>query len=492
MKTVHKITLTAGFLLVMAFTFNGCSGDDGNNAEKYRYCVYMEQQTCLSGPFETCANGGTPSNSCPTGYDTGSLPSSSSGGKGNSSSSNGSGNPETPSTYTLVSYNSNSFTYIYTDGEYSCTNGGTLKEETHDRTINYSLNYSANNNILVWGEQWSGDTLHFNGTSNNLIGTWTRTKDKNASCTDYDCKEGWGITKLVFTQNTVTITGGFAGGNNCPTDEMTDGKINYNGWKDKIISCDTYEMSKGTEKVTMKYVNRHSTEVTYNGKTCTNKGFSQRTKACRDAWNQILAQGGTAHQSELEDYYYGFLKKDFEECVANNNFPEGVLDDDPSDGGGGVEPNLYITSFELSYAGSSYANIDAARVYRQSELFAVKENIDLVAYYNSGESDDIKNPCDVTTIGDDCGQPKFYSIPTKYHTILKNATNISDVKEFIDAFLNGEITYPQYEVDEIPIVLNSAFLVRSTSSEYYVVIITATGAQSVTLKSYNPFQYNSR
>jgi uncharacterized protein (TIGR02145 family) len=85
MANLHT-TLAAALALAITFTLNAC-GSDSNNAEKYSYCVYMEQQTCLSGPFETCANGGTPSNSCPTGYDVGSQPSSSSGGgdeKGNS------------------------------------------------------------------------------------------------------------------------------------------------------------------------------------------------------------------------------------------------------------------------------------------------------------------------------------------------------------------------------------------------------------------------
>jgi hypothetical protein len=383
MNRVHKITLAAILAVAITFIFNACGddnkGDDGggwnNNGSSKRSCIEAELKisaNTLDDVVTACnairsdvlsqlpsgigyCNKNDLSFSKPIrdimaecGVDEIPIvnPSSSSNG-------NNQGTPDNYDTYTLtlVSYNSNSFTYMYTDGGYSCTNGGTLKGETHDRTINYSLNYSASNNILVWENQWSGDTLHFNGTSNNLIGTWTRTKDKSTSCWtgtyEIICKEGWGITKLVFTQNTVTITGGFLGGDNCPTDEMTDGKINNKGWKCKIISCDTYEMSKGTEKITMK-LDKHNGEITYNGKTCSTKGLSQRIKACSDAWNKIQTQGGSGY---LEDYYYNFLEKDFEECLVNNNFPE--EDFDYSAPGSGGAPSSSSTDTEKNSCSES-------------------------------------------------------------------------------------------------------------------------------------------
>jgi hypothetical protein len=333
MKTMFsKITLAAALALAITFTLNACSGDDGNNAEKYSYCVYMEQQTCLSGPFETCANGGTPSNSCPTGYDVGSQSSSSSGGNNN---------PGTSDSYILVSYNSNSFTYIPEEREhYRCIDGGTLEKETNYRentTMSYSMNYSNGNHILVLGSY--GDTLHFKGTSANLIGTWTRTKDKNASCElntwtsciDFDrdkceckqykensyikCKNDYDITKLVFTQNAVAITR-----DRCRADEMIDGEVR-NGWRYKIIGCDTYEMSKGTEKVTVTHrkTNLEETwEGTYNGKTCklSDPPISQKAKACSDAWKDGHTGG------KLEDAYYDLLEKDMDKCLIDNNFPK--------------------------------------------------------------------------------------------------------------------------------------------------------------------------
>jgi len=267
-----------------------------------------------------------------------------------SSSSNGGSNPGTPDTYTLVSYNSNSFTY---NGErYRCTdiNGGTLTGD--NETMGYSLYYSNGNYILVLGEK--GDTIHFKGTSSNLMGTWTRTKDKNASCklytwtscidydrdkcecreykeySSFDCKYHYDYTKLVFTQNTVAITRDY-----CRTDTMINEEVRDNGWKYKIINCDTYEMSKGAEKVTIiskEGTNWETWEGTYNGKTCkfSTPSVSQRAKACSDAW-----KAGNSG-SKLEDAYYDILVKDMYKCLVDNNFPRESYREDG--GNGGVEP----------------------------------------------------------------------------------------------------------------------------------------------------------
>ena len=86
MNKTRGLLLTAGFVLVMAFTFS-CSGDDGGSGGTFSYCLIGEQ--CLDGPYTAsdCGDfGGIASNSCP--YNGGGG--SSSGGGGNpSSSSNG-------------------------------------------------------------------------------------------------------------------------------------------------------------------------------------------------------------------------------------------------------------------------------------------------------------------------------------------------------------------------------------------------------------------
>jgi uncharacterized protein (TIGR02145 family) len=84
---MNKIVLTASLTFAIIFTLNACSSSDenGDNVKKYSYCVYVELRTCLSGPFETCANSGTPSDGCPIGYGIDSQPSSSSGGNASAS-----------------------------------------------------------------------------------------------------------------------------------------------------------------------------------------------------------------------------------------------------------------------------------------------------------------------------------------------------------------------------------------------------------------------
>lgn len=274
---------------------------------------------------------------------------------GNSSSSSPVNNNGSSSSgadvYELVNYDGNSFTFIANE-EYECVDGGILRKNFETKTMDYSIYYSANNNIFALSEK---DTINFSGTSNNIIGTWIRTKNKAASCEyktgryciDYDCidygdkcecreykeeswyecKEGWDITKLVFTQNTFAITQDY-----CYTDKLLNGTERSDGWKYNIINCNTYELSKGTEKVRIKItgtkMNRsQSMEVTYNGKTCEWSevySVSQREKACSDAWKKIQTQGGSKYDYELEDYYHDFLRKDkedFKECTEN--FPAG-------------------------------------------------------------------------------------------------------------------------------------------------------------------------
>jgi len=74
MKKSHFTVLL--ILLVGILTFISCSS--GDNTTKYDYCVYMEKEICLSGSYENCPNGGTPSNTCPNGYNKGESNSSSS------------------------------------------------------------------------------------------------------------------------------------------------------------------------------------------------------------------------------------------------------------------------------------------------------------------------------------------------------------------------------------------------------------------------------
>jgi len=237
-------------------------------------------------------------------------------------------------TYKLKSITDDKFTYIeeYTDDR--CREGGIL--EIENRTWDNTVNYSIANNILTIGYEYSRDTLNFKGTSNELIGTWTRTRNKAASCElrtyydgdGYECKEDYDLVKAVFTATTVKITHDY-----CPTDDITE-KPNKNGWKNKVTNCLTYEISKDLDKITVKLImtdSERGMEVSYKGKSCKRKwtepSESQRKSACEKAWKE--------HKDDpyWEDYYddilYDYSK--FEECIKKL-LPEELVGGDDGDG----------------------------------------------------------------------------------------------------------------------------------------------------------------
>ncbi|MDR0516663.1 MAG: hypothetical protein LBH25_06410 [Fibromonadaceae bacterium] len=212
------------------------------------------------------------------------------------------------------------FTYIEPDIDYDyrCREGGVLEK---DESESYQRSaYSINGSVLeLWmdaydrdDEDYVDDSLHFNGTSSSIIGTWTRTKNKAASCKNYHCKSGYDIVKAEISQNIFKITK-----NLCATEEVE-------GHKDwRVINCNTVEMLKGNEKVTLKLEWSSKGELvarnyTYNGKTCKYKRIhteAERKKACTEAWTKYK------DEEYPEEYYWDILGADFEECVKKNNFP---------------------------------------------------------------------------------------------------------------------------------------------------------------------------
>ena len=142
--------------------------------------------------------------------------------------------------------------------------------------------------------------------------------------------------------------------------------------------------------------------------------------------------------------------------------------------------DLVIKNFTLSLSGNSYGDIDAAQNYGQNDLATKAEDIDVVAYYTSGASDEVKNPCIVSTIGpDECGDPELYTIPAKYHKQLAEGKTTEDIKEFLNAFADEE--FDDNEETEIAISKGSAFLVFTTEAKYFVVVIKNNGANTVSL-----------
>jgi len=243
------------------------------------------------------------------------------GSGGNNSGGNSSGG--TTETYTLTySDDDEYFTYLMPLEWDYCEEGGVLKTEkdSYERDQYYSID----NKVMTWGDefdiQYGGDTLLFKGSSNEIKGTWTRKKGSKATSCRYDednyydpgmyCKYGYDITKAVFTDSKVTITR-----EECPTDYEVDVEDYENGWKSKVVNCNTIEISKGSDKITIKRT-KTSEEVSYKGKSCkwSEPTKAQKQSACKKAWNEY----------QDEDEYYSILRElnyAYNECL-NNTLPE--------------------------------------------------------------------------------------------------------------------------------------------------------------------------
>jgi len=261
---------------------------------------------------------------------------------GSSSSRGGSNSSGADKTYELADHDDESFTYLEEEREYSCEENGNLNFtiETSDNTVYYSIE----DQIMTWGNDYNlleGDTIQLKGSSDELKGTWTRTKSKDNSCTlksddDYsfswfECKNYYDITKAVITSSSVTITREV-----CDTDEaVNDSEIN--GWKIKVVDCNTVEYSKGSYKVTEKSTET-SEEVRYNSQTCKlSYAETDKRAACKEAWDIYQEEG--ADDISYLDYYYRtsiYRKEDaFDDCLKSKLPPEFLEDFFDISGGGG-------------------------------------------------------------------------------------------------------------------------------------------------------------
>jgi len=226
--------------------------------------------------------------------------------------------------YALKDVTDNSFTYTRVDtisGSDYCGVFGVLKRkaEIYDETANYTIN----NGILVWEDY----QLKFNGTSNNLTGIWTRELEKSGYF--YGAHN---ITKAEFTDNELKITYDY-----CAPDRMLlrYGEDRGNGWKIRNVNCETYEIYKGNDVITVKEESRldvlYNVSITYKGKTCSGPTLAQSEKACSDAWKEFLqvenitdptALAIEVLEGLLEIYLGEYLYKEqaereFAECLVN-------------------------------------------------------------------------------------------------------------------------------------------------------------------------------
>jgi len=285
---MNRIIITAA--IAATLVFSSCSTDDGEPVEK-------KSSSSRGGSSSSGGNssigGGNSS--------IGDGDSSSSGGENPSSSSRGGSNSSGGTTETYVLLNNDIdgeyFTYLIPDYYESCE-AGTYKTEPGE----VDQYYSIDDKTMTWS-LWS-DTLLFKGTSDDLIGTWTRKKSVCELDEDYDydmyCKEGYDITKAVLTETTVAITRDV-----CPTDYEIDGSSFVEGWQLKVKDCNTLEISKGSDKITVIQSNDGGEKTTYNGNSCSLElTKAKKQAACVKAWNEWM-----------DDDYEWVLENDYAVCL---------------------------------------------------------------------------------------------------------------------------------------------------------------------------------
>jgi hypothetical protein len=232
-----------------------------------------------------------------------------------------------------------SFTYVeYEDWE--CMSDGKLEKDEKTRDATYSIN---NGVLTLKWSKWSDTEYDFNGKSSELIGTWTRNKDKKAHCQKdedgyIECDYGYDVTKAVFTQNSVSITRDF-----CWTDEVNNGHVNSRGWTEKVIDCSTAELRKGNEVVKYNIKGSGNSEkwtLTYKGKSCeaswSEPSKSSMEEACEEAVKMAEEEGGS-HWNYYEEILYGASEMNFIKCLKDNNFPMELFGGSSGEGNDGYE-----------------------------------------------------------------------------------------------------------------------------------------------------------
>jgi len=222
-------------------------------------------------------------------------------------------------TYSLKNVTGSSFTI--NEEYFECKENGQFEKESYDNTVSYSID----------GRTLSFWNIEFSGNSSSLTGTWTR-EPFSATCEDdynYYCEDNNGVSKAVFTQNTLTITEciGKVGEERIDEDDGVTVKR-------KVVNCGTREYSYTKGNQTVKRVRYYGSTpyrqvYTYNGKTCTytEPSESQKRTACTQAYNKVKQEnpGYNGNDYLVEDEYYNILEKDFYDCLKSS-FPAWFLE----------------------------------------------------------------------------------------------------------------------------------------------------------------------
>ena len=253
----------------------------------------------------------------------------------------GGGGSSAKEVYKVKEITDSYFEVVETETYYVCTETG-LKQETEDYTDR--IYYSIDNKVLTLGF-WN-DALKFTGNSNTIIGTWTRNKNVSQSCKDqynydeyegYYCDYNYDIVRLKVSETQAEITRDV-----CEADNVRNGD-ERRGWTVKVINCNTFEVSKGSDKLRIsenRSKSNYTFKITYNGKTCTmteRSSLAESTSACNKARTDCQASEDDYYC--IKDTYYDYLRdfyRSFWKCVTENNFPmdffEGDSDDSDDDG----------------------------------------------------------------------------------------------------------------------------------------------------------------
>lgn len=155
------------------------------------------------------------------------------------------------------------------------------------------------------------------------------------------------------------------------------------------------------------------------------------------------------------------------------------------------DPNLVKKSITLSFSGSSYADIDGnVNTYTQAIAASIPNKIDLIAYCGTTmwcEHNSIYSPWEIglfwTDYDDFLGSEEvfFLEIPSAQAEVFKTATKLSQIESTYNDLTDLFDDTDNY-LDEIPIAIGKVFFVYTSEENIRIVIIKATGNQSVDLE----------
>jgi len=160
------------------------------------------------------------------------------------------------------------------------------------------------------------------------------------------------------------------------------------------------------------------------------------------------------------------------------------------------DPDLLVRkTITLSSTGDNYADIDGSvTTYKQAAAKNNLTKIDLIAYCGTAmwwcRNNSVYTPWEVglfwTDDNDFIGSEdvSFFEIPSAQAGIFRTATKLSEIKTILNNLINtfNEIDCDEENCDEISIVKDKMFFVNTSEGKKRIVIIKATGNQSVDLE----------